>query len=149
MGKQTSKRGVRLTDSFQLQDSDMEIIRGVSQTKPDDSFTIRQLLTKYTNGVDPSVTKLGYYQDDVDFDDPDMQQLLTMDLVDLNEMREVENLKRKKLSEAINFANQQEQNKIREDREAELKNQLDLFMSREKEEPEKLSVSEKSQSKNS
>ncbi|MEM3318498.1 MAG: hypothetical protein QXT80_03010 [Thermoplasmatales archaeon] len=65
-----------------------EINDEVSLTVPDMSYTVRELLEKFTSGVMPAVERNPLYEDDPDFDNIDPSRLGDFDLVDLLEMQE-------------------------------------------------------------
>lgn len=48
-----------------------EKISPISLTMPDQAFTIKEILEKFTNGVPPELTKLPQYQENPDFDSYD------------------------------------------------------------------------------
>lgn len=99
--------------SFKLRSSDIETVKGVSETVPDMAYSIRDILSKYVTGVPPSVLKNGNYTDDPDFDDYDRTNDPDFDLVDVQEMQEDINTK-------IMRAEQRKQQTVEAAAEAEL-----------------------------
>lgn len=80
--------GYQLKHNWKLRKHQMETPRGVSQTVPDDSYTIRDLIKKYAGGLDPGVTKLANHNgedDDVDFDDVDFASEARQDIADVHD----------------------------------------------------------------
>jgi len=90
---------IRSTRRFALEKKDVENGGGISLTVPDDAYTIRELLEKFTNGVDPSVSKTPIYpENDADFDDADLEEVNRMDIQERDEYRN-------SISEKINSLN--------------------------------------------
>jgi len=81
----TTTNKLRRPDTFRLQPGDLEKVTGVSLTVPDDSFSVREILEKYTRGIDFGLKRNGIYEDDADFDDYDKEKLSQDDLVDQSE----------------------------------------------------------------
>lgn len=82
-------------------------IKGESMTVPDESFTIPEILEKFTRGVDPMLSKLGHGFDEQDVDFEDLPENWIQDLTDIDEakgfieyqqekIKELETLKTKK-----------------------------------------------------
>ena len=42
-----------------------QLITDPSQTVPDDSYTIKDILTRFTRGIDPMLTRMGEYDGDL------------------------------------------------------------------------------------
>lgn len=62
-----------------------EIVRGVSETVPDQSLTVREILDKFANGTLGDIAGEKYYNDDDDgFDGADLRGL---DIVELEALR--------------------------------------------------------------
>ncbi|MDV4114285.1 hypothetical protein CMT30_01710 [Elizabethkingia anophelis] len=62
-----------------------EIVRGVSETVPDQSLTVREILDKFANGTLDQIGNDRYYNDDVDgYDMPDLRGL---DITELQQMK--------------------------------------------------------------
>lgn len=62
-----------------------EIVRGVSETVPDQSLTVREILDKFANGTLDEIGNDRYYNDDVDgYDMPDLRGL---DITELQQMK--------------------------------------------------------------
>lgn len=91
-----------------------------SQTVPDDSYTVKDILTRFTRGIDPMLTRLGNY----DNEEADMLDLNDTHF-ELNPLRAIEDLT--DITELQNFLDQTEKNKailierIREQRELDAK----------------------------
>lgn len=68
-----------------IPDKHLETVGGVSETVPDQSFTIQQILEKFTRGVDPMLTRNPSFEDDVNIDD---DVISINDLTDLDEAEE-------------------------------------------------------------
>lgn len=58
-----------------------------SMTVPDESYTPRELLEKFSRNIDPGVTRRPTYDDGVNLDSPDLEKLRDSDLVDREEFR--------------------------------------------------------------
>nr|QJB19624.1 MAG: hypothetical protein [Microvirus sp.] len=57
-----------------------------SQTQPDESYSVREILEKFTRGVDPMLTKLGDY--DIEEDNPELEE----DVLSRPDLRRYEDL---------------------------------------------------------
>lgn len=71
------------TIGWRLQRKHMETPKGVSMTVPDDSYTIKDLIRKFGNNLDPSITKLSHFNgedDEVSHDDIDFSEASRGDL---------------------------------------------------------------------
>lgn len=84
--KQT-KRRFRSTYNYIPLESDTEVNNEPSQTISGQAFSIREILTKWTRGVPPEISKLGYYNENEDpsFDDYDETRNPGFDLADASE----------------------------------------------------------------
>lgn len=80
--KIVSPNGYALTESRQ------EKCGGVSMTVPDDSYSIRELLEKYSRGMMPPVGKQGQFDPGADLDSDDLEKLPHQDLFEIQERRE-------------------------------------------------------------
>lgn len=81
----------QLTNGWKLQRHQVEHPKGVSMTVPDDSYSIRDLIKKYAQGLDPKLTLLGEYgghDDEVDHDDVDLAQAQRGDFAEVAEIKE-------------------------------------------------------------
>lgn len=60
---------------------------GPSETIPDDTLSIKQILAKHVRGMilEQEDMRTPIYQDDVDFDSPDLESVKRMDLADRHE----------------------------------------------------------------
>ena len=59
-----------------------ETVTGESETIPDQSYTIEEIITRFTGGIMPIVSSRYYYDDDPDFDSTDPTMRPDYDLVD-------------------------------------------------------------------
>lgn len=78
------------TINWKLKDRHKEHPSGLSETVPDDSYTIADLVKKFASGVDPAISKIANYggdDDEVDFDDIDMQKAAQADYTDVDEIK--------------------------------------------------------------
>lgn len=86
------KLGYQLKHGWSFRKEFKEHPVGESQTVPDDSYTIQELIKKYASGLDPEISKLGQYngeEDEVDFDDVDYANEVRQDIAEVTEkMRE-------------------------------------------------------------
>lgn len=57
----------------------------VSVTLPDESYSIQELLDKFSTGLDPGVFRQPSFDDGADFSSPDLEKLRDSDLVDKEE----------------------------------------------------------------
>lgn len=75
--------------SWKLETSDMEIVSSKSKTVPDQAYTVREILTRFSNGVDLGLAKSAVFAErDADYDDEDLESLKRGDLVDRVEAME-------------------------------------------------------------
>lgn len=80
----------QIKNNWRLQPHHKETPRGVSKTVPDDSYEIRDLISKYAAGLDPGITLLGEYSGEdkeVDFDDVDLNQAQRADFHEVEELK--------------------------------------------------------------
>lgn len=73
---------------FRLNESDMETPKGVSLTVQDDSYSIKDIYEKFTNGLDLGIERNAYFNEDADHDDPDESKIQGMDLADRQDLLE-------------------------------------------------------------
>ena len=59
-----------------------ETILGESETIPDQSYSIEEIITRFTGGIMPTVNNRVFYDDDPDFDSIDPTMRPDYDLVD-------------------------------------------------------------------
>lgn len=57
-----------------------------SMTIPGESYTIRELIKRHSQGMTDNNQHHGEYQEEVDHNDPDIQKLQRIDMVDRNEL---------------------------------------------------------------
>lgn len=62
-----------------------EINNGISLTVPGQTFTIKEILTKFSNGMELNLGHPGQFQDDPSFDDYDVTRDPDFDLADATE----------------------------------------------------------------
>lgn len=86
--KTPQKPKLRNRYGFTLEKKDMEFTRGKSLTVQDDSFTIKEILEKFTRGIDPMISKVGHFpdDDDPDYDDEDLE---SFNKLEIGEQREI------------------------------------------------------------
>lgn len=73
----------KLKSRYMLYPRHIEIPKGDSMTVPDEAYNIRDLVTRYANGLDPSITRKGEYwgeDDEVTHDAPDLAKIARADL---------------------------------------------------------------------
>lgn len=68
--------------NFILNTRDMEANTGLSLTIPGQSYTVREILEKFTRGLAPRVSKNGVFEEDPSFDTIDATQSPDFDLTD-------------------------------------------------------------------
>lgn len=72
---------------FVLEKADCEKGGGPVLTVPNDSYSIRELLTKYTQGIDLGLDRVGIFgSEDATHDDYDLMKLAQMDLFEKEEV---------------------------------------------------------------
>jgi len=80
---QSNLMKLRKITNFQLTDQDKETILGQTVTVPNEAYTIREIMEKFTHGISPEIEKSPIYgTDDMDYDDEDHSKLLDLDPVD-------------------------------------------------------------------
>lgn len=80
----------QLKNGWKLRSHQMEHPKGVSQTVPDNSYSIADLITKFAGHLDPSITKQGHFNgddDEVDFDDIDLGAAARADYHEVDDLR--------------------------------------------------------------
>jgi len=68
-------------------DKDLETNREVSQTVPDQSYTIREILTKFTRGLPLDIKKEGFYENPAEFESENFENAI--DITDVEEQANV------------------------------------------------------------
>jgi hypothetical protein len=63
-----------------------KLITEPSQTVPDDSYTVKDILTRFTRGIDPMLTRLGQY------DQEDVNESLEEEQFKVNPLNAIEDL---------------------------------------------------------
>lgn len=95
--------------NFNLTKHDMEYNNGPSLTVPDQAFTVKEVLEKYTNGVLPDLTKNGSYPDtEPSFDDTDPIQDPAFDLADATQLLQEIAIKLDKKTETVTIPDSEE-----------------------------------------
>lgn len=80
---------IRTSATFDItKDLGTEKINGISKTVPNDSYTIAELLMKYSTGIMPPVFRSGFYEENPDFETIDETQLSDFDLADVTRIME-------------------------------------------------------------
>jgi ABC-type uncharacterized transport system substrate-binding protein len=82
--KNTARTMFNTTWNFQRSGVDYEMPVGVSETIPDMSYTVREIMEKFTVGLAPHVLKNGQFDENenLGFDDYDPTRQLDYDLAD-------------------------------------------------------------------
>lgn len=86
----TGRPNYQQKNGWRLQPHQIETPKGVSETVPDDSYAIKDLIKKFAGGLDPSVTKLANFngeENEVDFDDVDMAAASRADYHEVDELQ--------------------------------------------------------------
>lgn len=89
----------------------MEFPTGESMAIPDQSYSIKDLVKKMARGVDPAISKVATYggeDDEVDFDDIDLNQAQHADLADTDEIKQAAQRQLLLLQQMQEAKNQQE-----------------------------------------
>lgn len=66
---------------------DFEAVSDEDMTVPDDSYSIQQILTQFSNGIRPNIALDGQYSDTEDFEDYDRFSDPDFDLSDIEEIK--------------------------------------------------------------
>ncbi|WNK14092.1 MAG: hypothetical protein [Microvirus sp.] len=78
---------IRNAWGFEPLPEDFEQVSGEDMTVPDDSYSIQQILTQFSNGIRPNIALDGYYSDTEDFEDYDRFSDPDFDLTDLSDIK--------------------------------------------------------------
>lgn len=136
----TSCIGWRLTDKHK------EAPVGESQTIPDQSYTIADLVKKMARGVDPAISKVpnfGGDDEELDFDDVDVRQAAEADLADSDEILKAAAIRQLQLLHEMEERKKQGiADKKGNDKKADLRNDTEA----KKEEPKKQEIPVKGES---
>lgn len=75
---------------YRLTVAHMTVPQGVSETVPDDTLTIKQILAKHVRGMEIAETefKTPVWNGDDDYDSPDLEAVNRMDLAEKHEFKE-------------------------------------------------------------
>lgn len=84
----------KIVNWFNYVPSEGEINSGELMTVPDQSYTIQEILDKFTAGIPLNITQNGEYSDTDDFDDVDMRSQI-IDFTDIPEITEKRNFYKK------------------------------------------------------
>ncbi|WNK14042.1 MAG: hypothetical protein [Microvirus sp.] len=118
-------RQYRGYNNFVPRIKDLEPGGGQSETIQDDSYTIREIMEKFTIHGTPieEGQELAQYQDEVTHDSPDLRRVQAMDLVDRDEVYadvlERQNIASQKIIDWKNKIDEENATKIREHEEQE------------------------------
>lgn len=97
MATSATTRKIKTWWNFRLTSNMKYKTEGESLTIPDQSFTIEEILERFTRGIDPMLTKNPIWEDDVNFDD--LPANYNPDLADIDDAKnfieEVETKKKK------------------------------------------------------
>lgn len=94
--------------TFKLKPEHMETFVGKSQTVPDETLTMREIITRFsrTGQVDSRLDRRGVYTDNPSYDSPDMEELSKMDIYERQEvaaeMKQANQEKIDRINKAIN-----------------------------------------------
>lgn len=78
---------IRNAWGFEPLPEDFEQVSDEDMTVPDDSYTIQQILTQFSNGIRPNIQLDGQYSDTEDFEDYDRFNDPDFDLTDLHDIK--------------------------------------------------------------
>jgi hypothetical protein len=133
--------GYQLKNGWRLRPHQKEHPKGLSQTVPDDSYSIKDLIRKFAGNLDPNITLLGEYNgedEEVDYDDLDVSAHNRSDLSEQQETRE-RNARQLQLLQQLAEQNQGAEKKRVETAEATPAKADDLRHDTEDAKPEKRS----------
>lgn len=82
MEKQEKNYEFRTQATFRLTQQDCSTIEGESQTEPNQTLSIREILDRFGSGIKPPIEEGQYSVDSEDFDQPDLEKLRAADMVD-------------------------------------------------------------------
>lgn len=82
-----TKRKLTIAHEYKLTAQGKEHVSGKSLTVPDESLSIREILTRFTRGQSVGGAKEPAFDSGADFDSPDLEKVRDMDLVDRDELR--------------------------------------------------------------
>lgn len=76
---------------------DFKVDKGEVNTSPSltvegEAYTVAELLIKHTNGIYPNIGRIGTFEDQ-NFDGVDLEKVGSMDLAEVDEIKEVNSLK--------------------------------------------------------
>ncbi|WNK13096.1 MAG: hypothetical protein [Microvirus sp.] len=123
----TSKkpRVSRQWPNFKLRVSDMEITKGKSETIQDDSYTIKEILEKFSVGEITGEMRQPNFQEGASHESIDLRQAGAADLVDrmelLDSVRERQRVAAQKLKQAEDDFIEDEKNRLEQEKEDEEK----------------------------
>lgn len=82
------QNNLRWSHTFKLERKDMEHNSGVSMTVPNETYTIKELVERFSKGMDPSISRLAHGDEDPDIDSPDFREVLNMDFAEAQQYQE-------------------------------------------------------------
>lgn len=83
-----TRKITRTPYTFELQIQDKETPLGVSETVPNQSISLTEMLRKHIAGVAPAVQHTPQYDDDANFDSADYTKINSLDLSEKDEIRQ-------------------------------------------------------------
>ncbi|AXH77408.1 MAG: hypothetical protein [Microviridae sp.] len=89
----------RSADNFFLTSADMETPVGVSETVPDQSYTVKELIEKFTTGTPVNMLKNSVWTENPDFDNFDETERGDFDLADASEQLEEFQIKQQQIKQ--------------------------------------------------
>lgn len=72
--------------TFKLEKKDIETPTGKSLTIENEALSITEILNKWTHGIDPMLSRNPLFMDDTEHEDPDMNEVMHMDVTDRAEV---------------------------------------------------------------
>jgi len=97
----TPTNRLRLAHDFKLKLHDMEHPRGATLTIFNEAYTIRQVIEKFSQGLDLGQHREGVFTENATHDDYDYNQLLSLDLAERDEIINQERQKQIQLNERL------------------------------------------------
>ncbi len=96
---------------------------GASITIPGETYTIRELLIRHTNGLEPMVTKSPIWQENATHDDLDLQKTHSLDLTERDEIKQQQKSIIDSIHSQQNEKTKQLEQKVQEQAKNSLKNE--------------------------
>lgn len=88
-GRSASGLRIRTKSGWKLEKGDIKKVTGQSMTINDQALTIRQLMSKFSHGIDLGRTQEGVYIEGADLDDEDLSKVDGLDLYEKQELSEI------------------------------------------------------------